>query len=42
MSKFTILAAFGAVLALGACAKHQPAPEPAPAPIMVEPVSTKG
>ncbi|MGP9791056.1 hypothetical protein [Roseinatronobacter sp. NSM] len=42
MSKFTLLAVFGATLALGACAKHHAAPEPVPAPIMVEPVSPKG
>ncbi len=42
MSKTTALIAFGAVLVLGACAKHSPAPEPVVAPVYMEPVSTKG
>lgn len=43
MSKITLIAAFGAVIALGACAKHRAEPAPAPvAPIVVEPVSIKG
>ncbi|WP_255618359.1 hypothetical protein [Roseibaca sp. Y0-43] len=41
MSKFVILTAFGATLVLGACSKHRAAPEPVPAPVMVEPVATK-
>jgi hypothetical protein len=41
MSKFVILTAFGATLVLGACSKHTPEPEPVPAPVMVEPVSSK-
>jgi len=32
---------FGATLVLGACSKHHSAPEPVPAPVVVEPVSTK-
>lgn len=41
MSKFAVLAAFGAVLVLGACSKHTPAPEPVPAPVVPEPVAPK-
>lgn len=41
MSKAAILAVFGATLVLGACSKHHPAPEPVPAPVVVEPVSPK-
>ncbi|WP_283163829.1 hypothetical protein [Roseinatronobacter domitianus] len=41
MSKIAILAAFGATLVLGACSKHHAAPEPVPAPVVVEPVSLK-
>jgi hypothetical protein len=47
MSKVAILASVALVVSLGACAKHShKAPtvqvEPVPAPIYVEPVSTKG
>jgi hypothetical protein len=42
MSKTTALVALGAVLVLGACAKHRAAPEPIAAPVYVEPVSVKG
>ncbi|MCC5964720.1 MAG: hypothetical protein JJU24_01165 [Natronohydrobacter sp.] len=43
MSKITIMLAVGATLALSACARKAPAPEPVMAqPIMVEPVAGKG
>lgn len=43
MSKLTPVIALGAVLVLGACAKHRAAPAPEPvAPVYVEPVSVKG
>ncbi|MGY6696123.1 MAG: hypothetical protein ACXIUW_08890 [Roseinatronobacter sp.] len=42
MSKLTIALAIGATLAISACARQAPAPEPMAAPVMVEPTSTKG
>lgn len=43
MSKVTILLAVGATLALSACSRPAPAPEPMAAqPVMVEPMSRKG
>jgi len=43
MSKITIMLAIGATVALSACARKAPAPEPVYAsPIMVEPTAGKG
>ncbi|MFN7004128.1 MAG: hypothetical protein ACK4NW_11955 [Roseinatronobacter sp.] len=43
MSKLTLVVVLGATIAVSACARKAPAPEPVmAAPIMVEPVAGKG